>query len=422
MADPHRPLRFAILGAGNRGADTYGETMRRRPDLVQVVAVADPDPERSGALALRLGLPANAVYRDACALIEQRAELDGVVVATPDYEHVAPAVAALERGLDVLLEKPIAPTPEGVEAVAAAAAAGAGQVSVAHVLRYTPFFRTLKRLLDEGRIGALRVIDHQEHIGYWHFAHSFVRGNWRREAETSPMLLAKACHDLDMIRWLAGGACTTVSSSGGLAHFRAEEAPAGAPLRCTDGCPVERTCPYSALRIYTERYAGQEGWPNSVISHDTSADGILAALRSGPYGRCVYHCDNDVSDHQLVQLEFESGVRASLTVSAFSATITRRVTLMGTHGEITGDLREGTIRLHDFRSGACETIAVGGGDSGHAGGDGGLVIDFLTRLQQRRRGLESGASPTALAEAIDSHRMAFAAERARKLGTVVRMA
>lgn len=422
MADLARPLRFAILGAGSRGASTYGETMRLRPDLVSVVAVADPDRARAGALASRLGLEPAAVYADALKLIDEVADLDGVVVATPDHHHVAPTVAALRRGSAVLLEKPIAPTPEGVEAVAAAAAASSGTVSVSHVLRYTPFFRTAKRLIDEGRIGRLLVIDHEEHIGYWHFAHSFVRGNWRREADSSPMLLAKACHDLDILRWFAGGPCLSVVSTGELDHFRAENAPAGATLRCTDGCAVERTCPYSALRIYTERYAGQSGWPNNVVSQDTSTGAVVEALRSGPYGRCVYHCDNDVADNQLVQLTFEGGVRASLSVSAFTATITRRLNLMGTHGQITGDLKEGVLELEDFSSGARERIHVGSDASGHGGGDAGLIIDFLTRTLRSRRGVAGDASPTALTEALDSHRMAFAAERSRREGGVVRLA
>lgn len=421
MGDPARPLRFAILGAGSRGASTYGETIRMRPDLVSVVAIADPDRARAAALAGRLGLEHGDVYEDALKLLVGVADLDGVVVATPDHHHVAATVAALDRGLAVLLEKPIAPTPEGVEAVASAAASSSGRVSVSHVLRYTPFFKTAKRLIDEGRIGRLLVIDQEEHIGYWHFAHSFVRGNWRREADSSAMLLAKACHDLDILRWFAGGPCLSVVSSGELSHFRPEGAPVGATLRCMDGCAVERICPYSALRIYTERYAGQSGWPNNVVSQDTSTDAVLEALRTGPYGRCVYHCDNDVADHQLVQLTFAGGVRASLSVSAFTATITRRLNLMGTHGQITGDLKDGRLELEDFRSGAKERIEVGSDASGHAGGDTSLIIDFLTRTLKWRRGMPSDASPTALEEALDSHRMAFAAERSRHEGSVVMM-
>lgn len=424
MLEPNRPLNFAILGAGSRGTSTYGEIMRKRPDLVRVVAVADPDEARRDALRTRLGLAAEAGFAEPATLLDNTDGLDGVVVATPDRFHVASTVAALARGLDVLLEKPIAPDADGVEAVAAAAAASSGHVSVAHVLRYTPFFRTVKRLLDEGRLGRLLLIDHHEQIGYWHFAHSFVRGNWRSEAHSSPMLLAKACHDLDLLRWLAGGRCVSVTSTGALSHFRAENAPAGATLRCTDGCAVERTCPYSALRIYTERYEGEQGWPNNVLSLDTSSEGILEALRTGPYGRCVYHCDNDVADNQLVQLRFESGVRASLSVSAFTAAITRHIDLMGTHGQLRGDLEQGRLELDDFRSGVHETILVDATAAGHAGGDTGLVIDFLSRAKRRRQGVAEDASdtsPTALTEALDSHRIAFAAERSRRNGETVRL-
>ena len=267
MTSPARPLAIAILGAGNRGADVYAELMAQRPNQARVVAMADARPERLAHVGERFGLGADALFASAEALLERVHDLDAVVVATPDNAHVAPAVAALERGLEVLLEKPIAPDLEGVRSIERAAARkGAGSVTVAHVLRYTPFFRGLKELLDEGRIGRLVAVQHTENIGYFHFAHSYVRGNWRREADASPMLLAKACHDLDLLRWLVGAPCTAVTSVGGLAHFRSENAPEGATERCLDGCAVERSCPYSAVRIYLERFGGSTDWPNSVVA------------------------------------------------------------------------------------------------------------------------------------------------------------
>src|SRR5690606_24888077 len=188
---------------------------------------------------------------------------------------------------DILLEKPIAPTRTETLRLSQAAARHGGHIAVAHVLRYTPFFATLKELLDQGRIGRLIHSDHIEHIGYWHFAHSYVRGNWRRAATSSPMILAKACHDLDILRWLAGSPCRRVASFGDLSHFRPQNAPEGAPPRCTDGCPVEETCPFTAVAFDVAGLAEHAGWPVSVITRDLAREGRLEALRTGPYGRCV---------------------------------------------------------------------------------------------------------------------------------------
>jgi len=409
---PGSPLRVAVLGAGNRGADVYAELISRRPNLARVAAFADAEPARLDTVGRRFDLDSEALFADPHELLARTPDLDAVVVATPDRAHVRPAVDALERGLDVLLEKPIAPDAAGVRAVDEAARAAPGTVTVAHVLRYTPFFRTLKELLDGGRIGALVALQHTEDVGYYHFAHSYVRGNWRREATSSPMLLAKACHDLDIVRWLVGSSCTALTSTGGLAHFRRENAPEGSTEHCLDGCSVERTCPYSAARIYLERYAGSAGWPNSVVAPGGDPQAVRRALLSGPYGRCVYRCDNDVADHQLVQLEFANGVAVSLIVQAFSGEITRTLHAMGTHGEITGDLARGEITLEDFASGRRERYQVGG-DGNHAGGDAALVADFLDRLRRRRSGEAAGEAPSALAASIESHLLAFAAERSR---------
>jgi predicted dehydrogenase len=377
---------------------------------------------------------------------------EAIVVASPDREHAAPAIGALERGLDVILEKPIATTAGEVRAVAAAEARSAGRVTVAHVLRHTAFFMLLKRLLDEGRIGEVVTITHAEHIGYWHFAHSFVRGSWRSEAGSSPMILAKACHDLDLLRWLAGDRCTAVASFGGLHEFRPEQAPQGAFDRCWDGerrCPAAPACPFDAVRLYVERTAGVAGWPVSVITDDPSHEGRMAAVASGPYGRCVYRCDNDVVDHQVTALEFANGVRATLTVSGLTADNTRTITVNGTRGEIRGRLDTGEIEVRWFLPAtehstllhppagppppdAWDRDALGRAamrdderelmtatavplHDGHGGGDDGLLSDLVARLRARRDGsARTEPSPTSLATSIESHLMAFAAEESRR--------
>lgn len=446
------PIRLLLIGAGNRGAGVYGAYCLRHPDAAQVVAIADLDEARRARVAGQHAVPPHRRYE--CwseAFSAEAGQIDAVVIATPDREHVAPAIMALDRHLDVLLEKPIAPDPDGVVRVVEAAARSRGTVTVAHVLRYTPFFGMLKSLMEEGVIGDLVGIEHTENVGYWHFAHSYVRGPWRREEQASPMILAKACHDLDLLRWFAGASCSQIASFGGLHHFRADQAPEGAPERCLDGCVVEATCPYHAGRFYVDELAGWDGPPVSAISDDPSPAGRLRALAEGPYGRCVYRCDNDVADHQVTILEFENGVQARLTVSAFTEACSRTVRLHGTAGELAGDLEEGVIELRRFLpashvtwpSGSTgigraptdprpqhevmripapveeEGTAPARAFIGHAGGDEGLLRDFVDRLRRRRAGERPEGARTSLEESLESHLLAFAAERSRRDGLVV---
>lgn len=435
------PLTLAVLGAGDRGRGTYGRWALEHPERARVVAVADPDADRRAAMAAEHGVPPDSTAADWRQLLTRPGLSDAVIVATPDREHAAAAIAALELGYDVLLEKPIAPTLEEVRAVADAATRSTGTVTVAHVLRYTPFFSAVKRAIGAGWIGELVTIAHTEHIGYWHFAHSFVRGNWRNEAQASPMILAKACHDLDLLRWLAGDQCSAVASFGGLHHFRPSQAPPGALDRCWDGerrCPAATDCPFDAVRFYVERLEEVTAWPVSVMADDPSRDGRLRAIATGPYGRCVYRADNDVADHQVVALEFRNGVRATLMVNGLTADNTRTITLNGTRGELRGRLDTGEIEIRRFLPGGGarpgpwdrddggrstprgdETITLTAAPptlDGHGGGDHAMLDDVIERLRARRDG-EGGAARedrTSLAMSLESHLMAFAAEVSRR--------
>lgn len=414
-----RPVTVAIIGAGIRGAEVYGGQILGRPDEARVVAVADPDPRRRGRLAGAHGIHASRCFAGWDELLDGERLADGVIIATPDREHVAPAVRAAELGYHILLEKPVAVDPAGLETLRRRVAASGVTVTVAHVLRYTAFFRALGELLAKERIGRLLSIQHAENVGYFHFAHSFVRGNWRRQDRAAPMILAKACHDLDLLRWLGGAPCARVASFGGLSWFRPENAPPGSTERCTDGCTVERSCPYSALRIYMERFLYTDGWPISALTDDPSPAGRLRALREGPYGRCVFRCDNDVADHQVVSLEMENGVSASLNVCGFTGEITRTVKLMGSEGEIRGHMGLGEIEVRSFLKDRVETMQVGAEHDGHAGGDQGLLADFLRRLRRLVDGEPVPEAATSLEQSLDSHQMAFAAEEARLAGRVV---
>ncbi len=414
--------RVGILGAGSRGATAYGRYILRRPDLAEVVALAEPRIDRLYAVGAEHNIAPEHLHRDWKDLLKKEKNLDAIIIALPDRMHYKAAMAAIGRIPSVLLEKPICTDEAEIKRLRAAVQRCGADVTVAHVLRYTPFFMRIRELLEQGAIGTLQTVRHTEHISYWHFAHSYVRGNWRREDESSPMILSKACHDFDILRWLIGAPCTHVDSVGRLGYFVRANAPEGSTDRCDQGCAVERQCPYSALRIYLERLPPAPGWPHDVVSLDTSPAGLAEALHTGQYGRCVYRCDNDVMDHQSVTLGFANGVTATLNASAFTRENTRTIHLMGSHGEIIGNFTAGSITVTDYRIDDVRTISLGvAANSGHGGGDDQLMADFLGRtLERLRRGAAADAL-TSLEQSLESHVMAFAAERSRLTGQRLRV-
>ncbi len=415
-------VRLAILGAGARGVGAYGAYLLRRPDLAHLVAIAEPRLDRLQAAGAQHGIMPEHLYASWEELLKRETALDAIIIATPDAMHLLPALAAIRHGVSILLEKPICPTEPEVRRLLSAARRRGADITVAHVLRYTPFFARIKELLERGVIGELQTVRHTEQVGYWHFAHSYVRGNWRRLEDSSPMILAKACHDFDILQWLIGAPCVELNSYGRLGHFTAQHAPEGSTERCDQGCKVERSCPYSAQRIYLERVPPADRWPHTVVALDTSSEGIATALHDGPYGRCVYRCDNDVADHQVVSLRFANGVDASLNVSGFTRENTRTIHLMGSHGEIIGNFSGNEITVSDFRIDDMRTSQLTvHGDSLHGGGDEALMADFVGRVLDRLRRGEVRTPPTSLEQSVDSHYMAFAAETSRLRGTAIRL-
>jgi len=406
-----KPVTVLVAGAGGRGTGYAGYALAL-PSQMKVVGVAEPRDFYRQNVVAKHAIPAEHTFTDWRQAAERPRFADAVIVATQDAMHRAPAEAFARRGYHVLLEKPMAPSAADCRAIVAAVKEAGVLFGVCHVMRYTRYTQCLKQLLDAGRIGELVSVQHLEPVGYWHQAHSFVRGNWGNEARSSCMLLAKSCHDLDWLSYVVGRPCRKVSSFGNLKHFRADQKPAGSGDRCLD-CAVEPACPYSAKKIYLGRVAvGHTGWPVDVVSPDTSVEAVTRALREGPYGRCVYACDNDVVDHQVVNLEFEGGATAAFTMTAFTKADHRQTRLFGTRGQITGD--GVTLKVFDFLTDTeevinTETSADGSLLSGHGGGDFGLMQAFIRAVATGdRRHILSGPDET-----LESHLMVFAAEQAR---------
>lgn len=414
-----QPIQAVLIGAGNRGYEAYGPYALEHPDQIRFVAVVEPHQGRRERFARAQGIPPDRQFPAWQDLYARGQIAEALVNCTLDRMHLASTLPALALGYEVLLEKPMANTLAGNVRLVQTAEGHGRLLMVCHVLRYTPFFSTLHEILASGRLGQVVTVEHRENVACWHMAHSFVRGNWRDSQVESPMILAKCCHDMDILFWNLGPV-RRLSSFGSLIHYRPENAPAGAPDRCTDGCPVAEECPWYAPRLYLHAYTG---WPVSVISEDLSLEARQRALETGPYGRCIYHCDNDVVDHQTVNLEFEGGASGVLVMHGHSHDEARTMRYDGTRATLRGRFSYGlgdSLEIHDHLTGRVEQIDLQTGASGHGGGDAGVMAAFVQAL---RPGMAQagGQALTTARESLESHLMAFAAEEARVTGRVVQM-
>ncbi len=405
-----------IAGTGGRGRITYAPYAKKFPEQMRLIAAADRIPERLEEMRQEYGLEQDKCFSSVEEMFAQPRLADMAFICTQDADHVRHACLALDKGYDVLLEKPVSADIAQCRQLLDKAEKLGRSVTVCHVLRYAPFYQKLKSLLEEGALGEIISIQASENVGYWHQAHSFVRGNWRRSGDTSPMILAKCCHDMDLLVWLTGSRCRRISSMGGLSFFRQENAPQGAPDYCMEGCPVKDQCPYDAEKIYvTDTLTGYDtngaGWMQRAVYGGTDREGLRAALGTSPYGRCVFRCDNDVVDNQSVTMEMESGVTISFHMCGLNQRNYRTIHIMGTGGDISGDLEEETLVLNRFgkepeviRMNVEETI------SGHGGGDYRMLADMFRARSQGQGTL------TSLRQSLESHYMAMAAESSRLAG------
>lgn len=401
-------MKLALIGAGERGMiysryahDSLG---------AEIAAAADLSAERREYAKTLFGIREDMVFADAMEMFRTAPDVDALIVASMDRDHYLHAMAGLERGWDLLLEKPISPDPVECLKIWKKAEEKHCNVTVCHVLRYSPFFMELKKILDSGRLGRIAAIEHTENIGNFHMAHSFVRGNWRNDKLTSPIILQKSCHDMDILLWLTGKRALRLSSAGDLRFFTEANAPAGSTERCLE-CPVSEECRFDASKAYLNTIGS---WPSTVLTMDQTKEGILRALREGIYGRCVFRCDNNVCDHQSTVIEFEDGITACFTMSGFTNRMCRTIHIMCENGELWGDDGRGEIRISPFCSHHAEgfkeeIIHIKEISGAHGGGDEGLMNDFADHFSRHC----SGESRSSIRKSIESHLMACAAEESR---------
>ncbi|PVU89077.1 hypothetical protein BB559_005250 [Furculomyces boomerangus] len=414
-----------VIGAGNRGS-IYSKYAKICPDKMKVVGVAEAREARLNRMVAEYDIPQEHAFKSWKDLAAAEKFADAVIISTLDPTHCEIALAMADKKYNILLEKPMAVTLEDCIKIHEAAERNGIIFAVCHVLRYTPHYTELKKIIDSGALGEIYNVQHVEDIGNTHFSHSFVRGNWALEQDSSFSLMTKCIHDVDLINWFMSGAkCTKISSFGHLSHFKKENKPAAAKsaTRCMD-CDYERSCPYSAKKIYLEpAEQGETGWPIEVITNVVDIENVTKALEEGPYGRCAYECDNDVCDNQVVNFEFEGGKTATLTMIAFTKNLcVRKTRIYGSLGELVSD-GDNEITVFDFLSKKTTVIHPNDMEEykmyynlyGHGGGDFGIISHFVDSIIHNDPSINRSGS----LDALKSHVYTFAAEQSRLTETIV---
>lgn len=413
-----RQLSAVLVGAGHRGV-LYSGYAHIAPDDLRLVAVVDPDPIRRARVAEEFALPAGRLF-DSLDDLPRGGEFAEIAIdATMDADHVPTAITLLELGYHVLLEKPIAPSAAELNRLSGAAEASDRALMICHVLRYAPFYVEVKSRILAGEIGEIISIEMAEHVSYDHAAMGFVRGRWANSEQSgSGILLAKCCHDLDLMSWLNNTTSPLrVASTGSRQLFTADRAPVGAGTRCLSDCPIEPECAYSAKRNYIDLNKWQQYAWESIedLGSEPTLDQKLHSLATdNPYGVCVWGADNDVMDRQSVAIEFADGSLGNFMMACNSATPGRTITIVGTKGDLTGSLEDGTIRIRQIaatgdRPYTAEHFTVDVTGDMHGGGDLRLVADFVATV----RGETQSVSSTTIADSLNGHLMVYAAELAR---------
>ena len=410
-------MKAIVIGAGARGR-SYASFALKHPDKLQIVGVAEPNEERRNKLKEEHNIPDENCFESWEQVFKREKFADSVFICTQDKMHFKPTIMAAELKYHVLLEKPMSPSPSECMEMVQAVEKNAVKAVVCHVLRYSDFFIKIKNIIMSGEIGEIVSVVHNENISTTHMAHSFVRGNYSRSKDCSSLILAKSCHDTDILQWLIGKKCLKVTSFGSLKFFNEQNRPKGAPLRCTDGCPLGEVCPYDARKLYFEGHFAYRPWFRCAVAQSADADisdeHVLEMLKTGPYGKCVFMTDNDVVDHQVVNFLFEDGITAMFSLSGFTPESFRTIKIMGTKGQIRASEENNEIEVTVFST--CNSRLVNNSSleklSSHGGGDEGIISAFCDYIDNDVKTV----SLSTFRETAQNHMISFAAEESRKNG------
>lgn len=390
-----------IIGAGGRGKDAYAPYIKQS-GLMKIVGVVEPDDKKRMDFQRDYDISDEMCFVDYQDFFAKGRLADAVLICTQDRMHFEPAKLAIENEYHILLEKPISPVREEIDKLAELVNGYQKVFITGYVLRYTPFIKKIEEIINSGVIGRVVTMQLNENESFWHHSHSYVRGPWNNTKNSAPLIVAKSCHDMDLIHYLVKSKCTSVSSYGDNSFFTKANAPKDAPDRCTDGCKYADSCKYNAVTLYTK---GKGSYFVHKFECENDEASIIQALKTNEYGRCVFKCENDVCDHQIVGLAFENGVTATFTVSAFSLENTRTLKIMGTEGEIGGCIEKGEIVVKTFLDMKEKSIKIVDDGTKHSGGDSGLIQRFAELMER-----ESDVCDMSV---FESHKMAFAAEESR---------
>ncbi len=393
---------LSIVGLGGRANAYLNALEEYYSGKYRLVAVAEPDLEKQKMVKDKYNIPTENIFADDIEFMKKDRLSDVVMITTQDKLHFREFAGLLAKGYDIILEKPIATTIEEVIKMKELASKYPNQlIAVCHVLRHSPLFTKIKEIIDTNELGKIITIQHNENIGYYHYVHSYVRGPWRNSEESSPLILAKSCHDLDILLYLTNSHAKKIASFGTLTEFKKENFDEEKMADYCIDCKVEKECPFSALKIYSSQKI------KSVVFDLSSVDKIRKYLGASQYGRCVYRCDNNVVDHQSTIIEFDGGITATFNISAFTSKINRTIKIMCQYGEIRACEKPYLIEVTNFKTEQTKQYEIETTATGHGGSDKKFIINFMEAY------LNNGKFNSTLLSAVESHIMAFLAEKSR---------
>ncbi|MBO5411658.1 MAG: Gfo/Idh/MocA family oxidoreductase [Clostridia bacterium] len=426
-----KKLQAVLLGAGNRGC-AYADYSLEAPSELEIVAIIEISDLRLKEAGDRYSVPESNRFKDLDEFLAKKIPCDFVINATMDEIHYETSVKIMNAGYNMLLEKPITAKKEELLDLQRLAREKNVKLNICHVLRYTPYYKRIKEIINAGTIGKILTMELDEHVWIAHFVDSFVRGKWKSEATCgSGFLLAKSCHDMDLICWLNN--MTTpkkVSSFGSRSLFAKKNAPEGATKYCYN-CPHNETCLYSAQKIHVELDPMPfQTWMDMNKPLDTiTKEEKLEWLKSHEYGLCAYESGGDINDRQVINIEFEDGSTAMFTMVGGTSKPDRFIHICGTHGEIEGRLEDEKFIVRKFdRSGdkfgydeeiidVSKEVHASAGYVGHGGGDYAIMHELVRYLN----GDNSSISITSIDDSINGHLVVYAAEESNKEEKIVRI-